>query len=199
MIINLFAIPVISEKLDLDLDLLSDYAMSIQEFFPAGIKKSNLGGWHSDVMDEENISNDEMKKLLNVTVDSLNTHKKELSIRESLEPIITGIWININRKGNINRVHTHPNSHFSATFYVKVKTLNDLGCLEVFHPARNEMDFCWTDIHKSEVSTMSSKLEISPNPNDLYIIPSWLTHSVLPHGNDEPRISITINLAFVQF
>ena len=63
MITNLFAVPFISEELDLDLDLLTNYTISLQDFCPAGIKKSNLGGWHSDILIEENISNEEKADL----------------------------------------------------------------------------------------------------------------------------------------
>ena len=117
MIINLFPTPIISEKLDMDLDSLSKYALSVQEFFPAGIKKSNLGGWHSNLLKEENFRNKEMKKLLELTANSLHGYKNELGIKENLELRITGSWININRRGNINRIHVHPNCHFTATFY----------------------------------------------------------------------------------
>ena len=197
MITNLFSTPIISEELNLDLDILTDYTMSMQEFSPAGIKRSNLGGWHSDLLKEENISNEEMKKLLNETLNSLNKYKEELNIRKRLNPIIVSTWININRKGNINRNHVHPDSHFSATFYVKTKSIGELGCLEVLHPARNVIDFCWADILETQNTTTASRLEIAPKPNDLYIIPAWLEHAVLPHGNDEFRISITINMSFV--
>ena len=197
MITNFFPTPIISEELDMDLDSLSEYALSIQQFFPAGIKKSNMGGWHSNILKEENISNEELKRLLNKTVDSLNKYKKELNIKENLEATICDSWININRKGNINRTHVHPNCQFSATFYVKVEPIGDLSCLELFHPAGNVMDFCWNGIYDSKDSLMATKVELSPKPNDLYILPAWLSHSVLPHGNKEPRITITTNMIFV--
>ena len=197
MIINLFPTPIISEKLDMDLDSLSKYALSVQEFFPAGIKKSNLGGWHSNLLKEENFRNKEMKKLLELTANSLHGYKNELGIKENLELIITGSWININRRGNINRIHVHPNCHFTATFYVKVDPKGELGCIELLHPARDVMAFCWGDIYTSEESVMATNIEVSPKPNDLYILPAWLSHSVLPHGNKEPRITITINLAYI--
>ena len=41
MITNLFAVPIISEELDMDLDLLTNYTMSLQDFCPTGIKNSN--------------------------------------------------------------------------------------------------------------------------------------------------------------
>ena len=197
MIINLFSTPIISEELNMDLNSLSDYALSAQKFFPAGIQKSNLGGWHSNRLNEENIRNEEMKKLLELIINFMREYKEQLHIKRELEPRITSTWININRKGNISRVHIHPDCHFSAVFYVKVETAGNLGCLELLHPSRDTIDFCWQDIHEYDQTETLTALEISPKPNDLYIIPAWLPHSVLPHGNQDPRITITINLAYI--
>ena len=65
------------------------------------------------------------------------------------------------------------------------------------HILRNVIDFCWADILETQNTTTASRHEKAPKPNDLYIIPAWLEHAVLPHGNDEFRISITINMSFV--
>lgn len=195
MIQNIFSVPVMVEELDLDLDSLTNYAMLLQEDSPTGIKRTNIGGWHSDIMKEETIPHEEMKKLMNKAIVCLNENKKELNIREDLNPSIEAVWINISRKGNINVHHVHPEAHFSAIFYVKIKTIMELGCLELYHPAKNEIDFCWMNILDSE-TTMGSKILLVPEENYLYILPSWIAHSVFPHKNDEPRITIAFNISW---
>ena len=91
----------------------------------------------------------------------------------------------------------HPNCHFTSTFYINVEPKGDLSCLELFHPAATAIDFCWMGISNSKDSLIASKIEIHPKPNSLIIFPAWLYHSVLPHGNNEPRISVTVNMEFV--
>ena len=34
--------------------------------------------------------------------------------------MVSAIWANINTKGNFNTPHTHPGSHYSGCYYVKV-------------------------------------------------------------------------------
>ena len=58
----------------MDLDLLTNYVMSLREQFPEGVKKSNVGGWQSpDLLD---ISHEEMIKLSHEIIKYLNIHKK---------------------------------------------------------------------------------------------------------------------------
>ena len=195
MIAELFAVPFISEELDMDLDLLTNYVMSLREQFPEGVKKSNVGGWQSpDLLD---ISHEEMIKLSHEIIKYLNIHKKDLNIKKELTPIIDSVWVNLNLKGSINLPHVHANAHFSVVFYVKVETIQELGCLEITHPAKLSLDLCWADLLGSSETTAGSRLLIKPKPNDLYIFPAWIEHSVLPHKNNEPRISIAMNISYV--
>ncbi len=98
-------------------------------------------------------------------------------------------WINLAKKGDYQEYHIHPNSHFSAVYYVKVPK----NCGRIIFKKKSA-DFDMFPI-KYESNTQANSLtyKIVPNECDLLIFRSNLPHMVEKNQSDEDRVSISMN------
>jgi uncharacterized protein (TIGR02466 family) len=190
----LFPTPLIVDQLedaaainrDLERVILNHQAES------EGIRRSNLGGWHSDL------------KLLDwarVEVTPVVRRVVELAdsatIDTQAEPgqrrgWLLEAWANVSPPGVVNVAHTHGASYWSAVYYVRVPkgeggelVLNDprLPALDMHAPAL-----------RFRAAESELQYSLSPAEGMIVILPSWLSHSVNPNVGEGVRISVAINL-----
>ena len=98
---------------------LSEYAYRLQSEDKNGLERSNKGGWHSENFEltiKDSIQNRFalilQKYILRVFQNNgWKTENKNIRIKE--------MWAIINKTGDFNVVHTHPNCYLSAAYYVK--------------------------------------------------------------------------------
>jgi uncharacterized protein (TIGR02466 family) len=96
-------------------------------------------------------------------------------------------WINMHDRGGFNFLHVHEGCLLCGAFYLKVPQQS--GHL-VFRDPRPGV------VHgaiKGSVPNGYGDVHLTPSTGLLVLFPSWMEHYVEPHGNDEPRISISFN------
>ncbi|WP_158879768.1 TIGR02466 family protein [Rhodanobacter sp. L36] len=97
-------------------------------------------------------------------------------------------WINMHDRGGFNFLHVHEGCLLCGCFYLKVPkhsghlVFRDPRAGVVHGAIKGSVPNGYTDIH------------LTPDAGLLVLFPSWMEHYVEPHGNDEPRISISFNV-----
>lgn len=142
--------------------------------------KSNAGGFQSQNLDIE--------KVFPNIYHHLKPFIEEISkeIDQELKPI--GAWVNINKKGNSNIQHCHPNSAISAVIYLKVN--ENTGMINFKNPTPSQH----YPVNNSN-PTFGGSYSIAPLAGEVLFFPSYLDHYVSPSMSEEDRISIAINFA----
>lgn len=108
---------------------------------------------------------------------------------------ITGCWANVNVKGALHRMHSHPNNFLSGVYYVQAApgadTIN-------FHDPRNQ-----TRVIRPPVTELTrentDQVVVNVSDGTLLIFPSYLEHSVDASRSDKERVSVSFNIMFNSF
>ena len=163
-----------------------------------GVTFTNVGGYHSSAI------NLEKEKGFKCIYDYIN-ECMEVILFENNYKLNLGIlsshgWININRKGDFNREHVHPDCHWSGVYYVK--TPANCGELRFHNPiAASSMvkSGHLLNLTSSNIKTsfFLNSIPLDPYEGSILIFPSWLFHSVDPNRSNYDRISISLNIDIV--
>ena len=108
-----------------------------------------------------------------------------------IEPIIKFIWSNLNRPGDYNTVHDHPDCHMSGAYYVKLPE-GDGGTFRMYNPM-------YSFNYNSEGYNPPYKqprVEINGKEGALIIFRAPLLHDVTRNNTKEDRISLSFNIRF---
>jgi len=100
------------------------------------------------------------------------------------------MWINENYKYSYNKLHTHPNCHFSGVYYYKVP--KDSGYIE-FHRTDATAFLNLIDYYKTH-DTFTT-YEITPTPGMFIVFPASFSHSVHQSMSEGPRVSVAFNFS----
>ena len=188
-----FAHPVFKYKLE-DYSnhnkLLIEYINQLKKEDPNGQKKSNLGGWHSPFFDLNNNSSVGYKFLATLQPYIIDVFKSYGWVFDSKKVMYSGMWAIINKKGDSNNEHIHPNSNLSAAYYVKAP--EDCGEFVVNNPHTISRNIFPDRENPTELNRLMAKHKVEEG--DLLIFPAYLPHHVLPNESDEERIVISFNL-----
>ena len=146
---------------------LIDYAYKLREKDPIASKKSNQGGWQSfDFV--VNDSDDILHNLL------INCIKKFPRFKNNVYAFMDA-WVNINKTGDYNVTHDHPDCDLSGVLWVKAP--KDCG------------NIVWqTTIHNKFIS-----MEHTPKVGELIVFPNWMPHFTKKNNSGNIRISISGN------
>lgn len=149
---------------------------------------SNRGGWQSPGNFHEQESFLEFKNYIwNSTFETLSLYDRRFSL--------ANMWININKKGDYNVLHSHPNSVLSGVFWVK--TPKNCGKL-VFDNPRSFIEYNLIECINVDIKktiNIYHTFEFMPQEGTLLTFPSHLQHFVEANESDEDRISIAFNLS----
>ena len=193
---KLFPSPVfhysLEDKKEFNIEL-KNYILNLKEKNEKGVKKSNQGGWHSPMFD---ILNDKLVKKFTIIFQNY--------VKESIEQIgwnydsdrvkIEAMWSIINKKGDFNIQHNHPNAYLSAAYYVKCPV--NSGNIN-FHEGSEAKLIRHPNIKKfTEMSAMKTSLE--PKEGDLFVFPAYFYHDVGENLSNEDRIVISFNLDIIR-
>ena len=104
-------------------------------------------------------------------------------------------WVNVNKKGNSNRRHSHFTSDtlISGVYYVKVP--KDSGRIRFYDPRPNIN----TAPDMKYYNDGNTYHWFTPIENTLIMFPAWLEHDVEPNQSQEERISISFNIFDVEW
>ena len=193
-ILKLFPEPVLKYKFENFNDFnkeLSNYIYNLYENDKENkIIKSNEGGWHSpdfQISQKDTIQNRFalalQEYILNACI-SLGWKTENKQIR------ITSMWSIINKKGDFNVAHTHPNSFLSSAYYVKAP--NNCGKFQVENP--NQAKRYWYPEVKSKNEINKDFISLDVEEGDLLLFPGYLSHKVSVNESDEDRIVISFNV-----
>jgi uncharacterized protein (TIGR02466 family) len=155
-----------------------------------GVKKTNYGGWQSD---DEIYVHAEFGWMLNHIMRLSN------SVAPAYSPGLNfnngHIWANVNRKGDFNAVHTHPNSLMSGVVYLKAAG-EEQGVIQFFDNREGSPTTHWNCFAPLEERTpFTDDLHaVIPREGMVLFFPSWLRHWVTPNMSDDDRVSLSFNI-----
>jgi len=188
--IQLFGIPIKSVNLKIDNSQLISYCYNLKKE-NQGLFVSNQGGWHSPILDLNNLILNSLKENIKY---HLSSFVEDCGIKSSLNFKIQSMWFNINKYKDYNISHNHPKNLFSGVYYLK--TPKNCGNLEFINPS-SHINYDWSPEIIKNYNNINSVLYTLPiKKNLLYLFPSWAFHSVKPNLNKrEDRISIAFNIS----
>lgn len=163
-----------------------------------GITRSNSGGWQSAgnliTWKEACIETfrQRIEKLVsNILQELVRDEGQNRSFR-----LLIDSWANVNRRGDYNVVHTHPNCMYSGVYYVTPgKPDPDVphgGLLELLDPreAHNYIQVTNT--------VLDARHFFENTPGRMLLWPSWVKHMVHPYVGEGERISIAFNVNVIE-
>ena len=169
---------------------LRKYIYGLKEQNPKGLNISNVGGWHSPYFD---IQNDPAPKdfLLKVNKILPEVFQDVIGWEFDVKKLnIQAMWAVVNEKNSFNIRHNHPNSYFSAAYYVR--TNENAGQIKFFDP--KEVKTMYSPRIKISTEFSTNVVKIKPEEGKLLLFPSYLHHSVEENLSDEDRIVISFNI-----
>lgn len=191
-IASIFATPLASDDLYLDNLQLEEFCKrSVKENFNAPIMEKS----QSKFLD---LSSPEMQPLLTLVYDRFNTFYKAMDLDKNTRLDILRAWTNVDNSYPIDVPHIHPDSFFSAVYYVKGSGTNENGNL-VLHSPVAALQHC---VNPSLVETNNYfncfAHEINPVTGRLVMFPSWIMHNVQKNFLNTERISIAFDAVIVR-
>lgn len=159
----------------------------------AGESKTNIGGWHSETGQLE-FCGDAGRRLVRHMYEMGDEATRRVLIEYGHSPRpmrwTLHAWVNVNRPGDFNRVHTHPGSTWSGTYYVDTGDPEDP---EAGTPIQF-LDPCQGRANLFLPPLVPPGFLQRPEPGMMILFPSYLPHMVFAHRGLRPRISIAFNL-----
>ena len=196
-IVSYFANPILQVSLDLNSELLTEFALQIQNQDKDGEHETNIGGWQSkDISEEKHKEFIKLKKEINkyLQVYHLETFK-EVVFKEDTIQSLSRMWVNINKEHSYNEWHTHPFSTFSGVYYIKHDGFIESGDILFKNPKALSMEGVhWPQgLMETPNVITAGYINITPKSNMLILFPSWLEHKVEINRKKNSRISLSFN------
>ena len=160
--------------------------------------RSNAGGWQSadNLIKWPDSCIQTLKNRIESIVFKLIGELVRKDGTERTFTLLIDSWANVNRSGDYNVVHTHPNCMWSGVYYVQPgepdKSIPYSGLLEILDPreAANYIQIPNTVLDAREF--------VDNVPGRMLLWPSWLKHWVHPFAGAGERISIAYNVNVVE-
>lgn len=157
---------------------------------PAGVKKTNIKGWQSDNllqhMEEFEEINRKIVQVCQRIAESQNFRPGLILQHQA--------WVNISPPGASNKIHYHPNCHFSGVYYVSLKAPE---CGSIFFRDPRVASRMLTYPADKPTEFTVSELRMPPEEGRMYVFPGWLEHGVDENLSDHDRVSISFNVVAV--
>lgn len=104
-------------------------------------------------------------------------------------------WCHITKPGGYHDMHIHPNSSWSAIYYVNIGD-SDVTKRSGVNRFYSPWNVAYTDIGSRYISEASS-IDIPPQDGSMVVFPSWLPHAATPYLGTAPRIVLAFNCRFI--
>src|SRR5262249_743488 len=152
------------------------------------------GGWHYafDIFELPDPIVGDFRHLMQQHVQAFINHFRAENRKKKDNFRLSG-WINVNRAGDFNLLHSHPGSFLSATYYVKVPP--DMKGGEIYFRDPRGPAVAMYETPGIDLPWVGSGLGLpfAPNAGHLLLFPSWLEHRVEPFAGTGERISVAFN------
>ena len=168
----------------------SKYIYDLRKEDSKGQKLSNVNGWHSPFFDLSSRETVGYKFLMKIQPYIADVFKSYGWVFNPQKVKCSGMWAIVNKKGNFNTEHIHPNSNLSGAYYVSAP--KNCGKFKVINPHSISRDKFPPRENPNELNRLVAEHEIEEG--DLLIFTSYLPHSVLPNQSDDDRIVISFNI-----
>lgn len=169
-----------------------------RENIDRGGKRSNIGGWQSgdNLVDWPEPEITELVDSMRCAVLNMVSLITRVTRFEASVNLVA--WANINRSGNFNQVHTHPQNHWSGVYYVQS---GEFGSDEIAGPGQLQIHDPRerADMYLHPQAPFGKPFRIAPRSGMMVVFPSWLAHSVNVFYSDTIRISVAFNAQVVNF
>ena len=198
----LFATPLVIHDWPNSEQFNKDFAKMVlakeQELIEQGVVRSNAGGWQSPgnlITWKEPVIEIFRQRIEKLVTNILQHIIRDKGVDRSIRLLIDA-WANVNRRGDYNIVHTHPNCMWSGCYYVTPgKPDPDVphgGLLELLDPreAANYIQVSNT--------VLDAKEFVDNKPGRMLLWPSWVKHMVHPYCGEGERISVAFNVNCVE-
>ena len=165
---------------------LIDYAYDLKKKDPEGATISNRGGWQSSgfsISDKDDVLHSFLINCLSL----FPTMKKTVRIKAEA-------WVNINKPGDYNVKHQHPDCNLSGVLWIKCS--ENCGNIEFENPSGfqtyREIDSYIDDF--KDRNNIYPAYYFPPTEGRTLVFPSYLQHKVEENQSDEDRISVSFNI-----
>ena len=157
-------------------------------------RRTNYGGWHYafDLFELKDSSIVEFRHQMEQHVQAFLNHFRPEGSKKNDQFRLRG-WINSNRAGDFNMLHSHPGCFVSAVYYVKVPRAMKGG--EIFFRDPRGPAVAMYETPGIDLPWVGSGLGIpfTPATGRLLLFPAWLEHRVERFAGWGERISIAFN------
>jgi uncharacterized protein (TIGR02466 family) len=167
----------------------------------AGVRVSNLGGWHSNTRMIEwgreaarALAGKAMAMADALTVDVQSPQASRYGWHAEM-------WANVGGKGSANQYHTHPGSYWSAVAYVDDGYAGSDdpalgGELQLLDPRMPMVRMTAPELRLKDAdgNPQPSEIAVRPRTGLIVLFPSWLQHGVRPFDGPGTRVSVALNL-----
>ncbi|HEV2099299.1 MAG TPA: putative 2OG-Fe(II) oxygenase [Stellaceae bacterium] len=194
-ITNLFATPLMAHVWSDAAKLNPELREHILAYERAstGEQKTNVGGWHSETGQLE-FCGDAGRRLIRHMYEMADEATRRLLAEFGQPPRLMRwtlyAWVNVNRAGDFNRVHTHPGATWSGTYYVDPGEPDDPAAgtpIQLLDPCQGRANTFLPPL-------VPSSFMQRPVPGLMILFPGYLPHMVFAHSGGRPRISIAFNV-----
>ncbi|PYJ06689.1 MAG: hypothetical protein DME25_06005 [Verrucomicrobia bacterium] len=159
-----------------------------------GTQRTNTGGWHYafDLFELKEPVVAEFHNRMTQHVQAFLNHFRPEERKKNDQFRLRG-WINVNRAGHFNLLHSHPGCFLSATYYVKVPPDMKGGEIYFRHPRGPAVAMYETPGIELPWVGRGVGIPFTPATGHLLLFPSWLEHRVETFEGTGERISIAFN------
>ena len=165
---------------------LIDYAYGLKRKEPKGVSISNYGGWQSTDFNIEN-EDDILHQFIINCLSGFPVIQKSVNIN-------VNAWVNINKPGDYNTKHHHPDCHLSGVLWVKAP--EECGRIEFESPVEFQT-YTEVESYVEEFKNYNNYFHtfyFTPTEGRILVFPSHLQHEVLENKSNEDRISVSFNI-----
>ena len=175
------------------------------------LSRSNRGGWQS----EANLLSaaelpPPLRELRERALEAVDGFVREATRRGAAPPTavrasILNAWANVNRRGDVNLFHDHPQAILSGVYYVDGAggalelvdpryTLRTHAPPAQFEPPCDHLGSDDAQLRPGYLFEHAGTLQVPPTPGSFVLFPAWLMHRVRPHDGDGARVSVSFNV-----
>ena len=174
-------------------DELIDFVYNEENENPVGQIYSNRGGWQSNPFyhQSDNI-------LFSLLYKHVGDYFSDTDFfRENLKYGYSGLWLNINKNGDYNSWHCHPNAELAGVMWIQVPTEGDSGRIKFTSPhefVESKSFRMYNSNVDSEHLLPDCAYAFKPTAGTILIFPAHLYHEVEPNQTRSDRISASFNI-----